>query len=284
MPTALSLDDPRLAAYRNLKDKELDRQGRRFIAEGEQVVRRLLASSLTVESVLVSQRKAASIAPLVPPRVPLWIASDAAIEQVIGFEFHSGVLAVGVRPASASLSAVIAAAGDFQTLAICPNTTNVENLGSLIRLCAAFGVDAIVLGERCCDPWFRQSVRVSMGAVFKLPIARCNDIQSDLAELRNKWRFDLIASVLSPDAEPLPSAKRGGRLAILFGNEADGLTAEHIAACNRRVTIPMRLGTDSLNVAVAAGIFLHHFIDCSRPNQAVRSSLVSSDDDSSSSR
>jgi tRNA G18 (ribose-2'-O)-methylase SpoU len=52
-------------------------------------------------------------------------------------------------------------------------------------------------------------------------------------------------------------------MAILVGGEPDGLSREEIALCDRRVTIPMRHGTDSLNVAVATGIFLHHFIDFS---------------------
>ena len=80
----------------------------------------------------------------------------------------------------------------------------------------------------------------------------------DLAELRCHG-YELAAAVLGDDAEPLPAAGRPRRLAVLFGNEAVGLSAADVAACDRRVTLPMRRGTDSLNVAVAAGIFLYHF-------------------------
>ncbi|HTW94210.1 MAG TPA: RNA methyltransferase [Tepidisphaeraceae bacterium] len=261
MPLVDSLDDPRLALYRNLKDHELARQGGRFIAEGEQVVRRLLASDIRVESVLVSQRKAEIIAPLVSADVPVWIASDAVIQKVIGFQFHSGVMAVGVRPAPADLSTIVGRPGDRQTLVVCPKITNTQNLGSLIRLCAGFGVDGLVLGPSCCDPFYRHCVRISMGSVFRLPITRSSDLHRDLLDLRQRWNFQLIASVISDDAEPLARAARPARLGILFGNEADGLAREEIVLCDRRVTIPMRMGTDSLNVAVAAGIFLHHFLD-----------------------
>jgi tRNA G18 (ribose-2'-O)-methylase SpoU len=262
MPTQVhTLDDPRLSAYRDMKDKELARDGERFIAEGEQVVRRLLASRLRTESVLIAQRKAAAIAPLVPPDVPVWIASDALIESVIGFEFHSGVLACGIRPVPARLDELLPPPPLPATLMVCPKITNVENIGSLVRIAAAFGVTAMVLGEQCCDPFFRQSVRVSMGAVFKLPIARPRDLSAELRRLGNQSGFEILATVLSPDAEPLAAAKRSPRLAICFGGEADGLDAATIALCHRRVTIPMRLGLDSLNVAVAAGIFLYHFVD-----------------------
>jgi len=265
MPTVDSLDDPRLWCYRDMKDRELARDGDRFIAEGEQVVRRLLRSGLRTESVLVAERKAATIAPIVPPDVPLWIASDRTIQDVIGFEFHSGVLACGIRPRPPGLDEILgpphAPALASATLVICPKITNIENLGSLVRICAAFGVTAMVLGEQCCDPFFRQSVRVSMGALFTLPIARRRNLAVDLPRLRTDWGFELTGTVLDSDAQPLAKAGRGPKLAILFGGEADGLDKEMIALCDRRVTIPMRLGTDSLNVSVAAGIFLHHFMD-----------------------
>jgi tRNA G18 (ribose-2'-O)-methylase SpoU len=154
---------------------------------------------------------------------------------------------------------------------VCPLITNVQNLGSLIRIAAAFGANAMILGEQCCDPFFRQSVRVSMGTVFKLPIRRSDDLPYDLQRLA-KARFERVATVLSPDAQPLATARRTEKLALLLGGEADGLEESFVALCDRRVTIPMRHGTDSLNVAVAAGIFLYHFVDvCAAENQAVKS-------------
>jgi tRNA G18 (ribose-2'-O)-methylase SpoU len=254
-----SLDDPRVAPYRNMKDKELARDGGRFIAEGELVVRRLLAARFGVESLLISRRKADAILPVVPAGVPVWVADDETIRGVIGFEFHSGVLAVGVRPAGVTLDSALPKDKPELTLVVCPKVTNLENMGSIVRIAAAFGADAMLLGEQCCDPFFRQSVRVSMGAVFKLPIVPSRDIVHDLHRLKSDWQMERIATVLDDTAEPLATARRSRRVAIVFGSEADGLSPAQIAACDRRVTIPMKLGTDSLNIAVAAGIFMHHF-------------------------
>jgi tRNA G18 (ribose-2'-O)-methylase SpoU len=114
------------------------------------------------------------------------------------------------------------------------------------------------LGPRCCDPFYRMSIRVSMGTVFSIPVLRSENLISDLTKLKGH-RYELVATVLDKDAESLDHATRSDRLAILFGNEATGLTAADIAACDRRVTLPMQRGTDSLNVAIAAGIFLYHF-------------------------
>jgi tRNA G18 (ribose-2'-O)-methylase SpoU len=145
------------------------------------------------------------------------------------------------------------------TLVICPEIEKTDNLGSMIRVAAAFGADAMILGERSCDPFFRQSVRVSMGTVFFLPIVRSDDLARDLRRLREEFGVERIAGVLGDDAESLEGVRRAQRLGLLFGNEAQGLAREWLDLCDRRVTIPMKHGTDSLNVAVAAGVFLYHF-------------------------
>jgi tRNA G18 (ribose-2'-O)-methylase SpoU len=254
-----SLDDPRVALYRNLKDRELERRGRHFIAEGEHLTRRLLASDFPVDSVMLAERRVADLAPFVPQHVPVYVVSQELMNQVLGLKFHSGVLACARRKERQTLEQVIPRDKQRLTLVICPEIANVENIGTMIRIAAGFGADAMILGERCHDPFWRQSVRVSMGTIFRLPIVQSDDLLRDLRRLREEWGVELIATVLDESAEPLAAARRGRKLGILFGSEAQGLGNEWVEACDRRVTIPMQHGTDSLNVAVAAGIVLYHF-------------------------
>lgn len=253
-----SLADPRVALYRNLKDRELDRSGKWFIAEGEYIVRRLLASDFPIESVFLTERRANEIAPLVPPDVPVYVAPTDVMNGVLGMKFHSGILACGRRKPRQSIDAIPRDKPDL-LLVICQDISNVENIGSLIRLAAGFGADAMVLGERCHDPFWRQSVRVSMGTIFKLPIVQSDDLVRDMARLRNEWGVQIAATVLAPDAEPISAVRRSARFAIVLGSESQGLDDATVAACDRCITIPMSHGTDSLNVTMAAGIFLYHF-------------------------
>jgi tRNA G18 (ribose-2'-O)-methylase SpoU len=253
-----SFDDPRLAPYRNLKERDLARQGDRFIAEGENLVKRLLASRYRTESVLLADRRVAEIAPLVPAHIPVYSAPAAVVNQVLGFKFHAGVMSVGVRGPSPTIDDVMSTATSTRvTLLVCPEIEKTDNLGAIIRIAAAFGVDAMILGPRCCDPFFRQSVRVSMGAAFVLPIVRTDDLERDLQRLQTEFSVQLVGSVLSEGAESLDQFRRPQRLALLLGNEAQGLGPQLESLCDRLVTIPMRLGTDSLNVAVAAAVFLY---------------------------
>lgn len=254
-----SIDDPRLAPYRRLKERELARLGGRFIAESEHVVRRLLDSDFVVESVLCGERRADAMGPAMQrrPGVPLYVVADAMVHRVVGFQFHSGVIACGLRKPMAGVDSIAVAPGGPSTLVVCPDLISHENLGSIVRIAAGFGADGLLLGPRCCDPFYRLSIRVSMGTVFALPIARSTDLLADLARLRGAFGYECVATVLAGDAEPLDLRHRGSRVAVVLGNEAQGLDGQTIAACDRRVTLPMRRGVDSLNVAVAAGIFLY---------------------------
>jgi tRNA G18 (ribose-2'-O)-methylase SpoU len=269
-----SLDDPRVALFRNLKDRELERQGRHFIAEGEHLVRRLLASTFMTESVMLAERRVEEIAPMVPPHVPVYVVPQSLMNEIVGLKFHSGVLACGVRKPPQTLDDVVPKDKPRLTLVVCPDVSNVENIGSIVRLCAGFGVDALILGERCHDPFWRQSVRVSMGTIFYLPLLHTDDLMRDLERLREEWSVELIATVLDESAEPLSSAARGERIGLLLGGEAQGLSPAEVAACSRRVTIKMHHGTDSLNVSVAAGIFLYHF---TRPDVSAGASRAGQD-------
>ncbi|HEX4125361.1 MAG TPA: RNA methyltransferase, partial [Tepidisphaeraceae bacterium] len=260
MPTIqiANLDDPRLAPYRAIRDREIARNGQRFLAEGEVIVRRLLASDFPVESILASERRAEAIAEAVPGEVPMFVAEHAAVSQIVGIKFHGGILACGRRKPMPQVSQALPKSGPI-TLLIVPETHSPDNLGSLIRTGAALGADAMLLGERSCDAFWRQTIRVSMGAAFTLPIYRSENLIEDVRFLQQHLGIEMIASVLAPGARPLHGVNRPARLGLLVGNEAHGLERQYIELADHRVTIPMHLGTDSLNVTVAAAIFLHQF-------------------------
>jgi tRNA G18 (ribose-2'-O)-methylase SpoU len=253
-------DDPRLADYRALKERELAEEGGKFIAEGEQLVRRLIGSTFEVDSLLLSQRRVAEIAPLAKADTPVFVLSDEAITGLVGFKFHSGVMAVGRRGAERRLEEVLGPQDDqAKLLLVLPDVNNAENLGALIRTAAGFGCDAVLLGEQCTDPFMRRTLRVSMGAVLAIPIIRAANLVNDLRRLRDQWGFTLVASVVDAAAMPLDRALRPKRMALLVGGEAQGLDAQSIALCQQRVTIPMGWKTDSLNVAIATAVLLYHF-------------------------
>ena len=254
------LDDPRLACYRDLSERNLTRQSGLFIAEGEKVSERLFASRFETVSVLAELALANRYASLLPQHVPVYVAPRDLLQTTVGFNFHRGIVACGrrqrVRPIEDLLADVVTQ--NLTTLLICPDVQDPTNLGSIIRSAAAFGCAGVVLGGKCADPFSRRVLRVSMGAALQVPIVESCDLSADLVALAAA-DFELVATVLDPAAEPLAQARRGPRLAVLFGSEGHGLTDEWLAKCHRRMTIPMQLGIDSLNVSVAAAVVLYEF-------------------------
>lgn len=252
-----SLDDPRLAPYRELNQRNLTRHSGLFIAEGDKVVERLITSRYGVASVLAEAEWAEKLGPLLPPDTPIYVAEPKLLEATIGFNFHRGVLACGRRLPGPAVTEVAAASTPRPAILACSAIQDPTNLGSIIRTAAAFGCVGLVLGDRCADPFSRRVLRVSMGSALHVPLVESRDLAADLLALREAG-YTLVATVVESHAEPLARFQRPQKLALVLGSEGHGLGPEVRALCDRAVTIPMQLGIDSLNVAVAAAVFLYH--------------------------
>ncbi len=261
------LNDPRLDPYRNLKLANQTRTTGHLIAEGHRVVRRLVDSDFAVESIVVSERRKHTIDDIDSDRYQIFVIPEEVGTQLVGFEFHAGVLAAGKRRESPSISEWLPRnATGSELVVVCPRITDPDNLGTLMRLCVGFGVRALLLGPGSTDPYSRRVLRVSMGHAFFLPIIQTDDLAPHLIALRERHGFRFLATVLDETATPLDQFPFGGSsdgvptpMGLFLGNEADGLAPEWIDFCHDRVTIPMGPQADSLNVSVAAGIFLHWF-------------------------
>jgi tRNA G18 (ribose-2'-O)-methylase SpoU len=251
-------DDPRLDRYRNLPERSL-RGEKMLIAEGQLVAERLWASDYEVESFLVIESLADYYSELTAGQVPVYKVSAELIKKVAGFNFHRGVLAAGRRTVDHEFETLFSRHETRPTLrlAVCPEIKLQENIGLLFRSCAGFEIDAVLLGPGSGDPLSRRAIRLSMGATLRMPYFESSDLRADLNKLRDRLGVSIVATVLDESAEKLPQFDWPDRSAILFGNEFAGLDEDMLAVCDRRVTIPMPAGVDSLNLAVAAGIFLY---------------------------
>jgi len=250
-----SLDDPRLERYRDLPRHNPIRQAGYFVVEGRWLVERLLSSPHPVHSILVDELRLNLVPATVLPSLPIYVLPAGCLQTVIGFHFHRGILGCGIREPLDSTWQPAATVGR-QTILVCVDIQDPTNLGGILRNGAAFGVDAVWLTRRCADVFSRRVLRVSMGTAFKLRLIEVDDLPGHLTRLSEQHGFESWATVLSDRAESLPLASRPDRVALLIGNEGHGLPEEVVACCSRLITIPMRLETDSLNAAVASGIFL----------------------------
>jgi len=276
-----SFDQPELAPYRTLRraaDHEL--QGI-FVAEGDKVVQRLLESDFPVVSVVLPEGRLEEFQPLLAGRkedIAVYLADKKFLETLVGFNMFQGVLGIGKIPVRFTLEALLAGSPSPRLLAAVDGLTSAENIGLLVRNCAAFGTQGLIVGETCTSPFLRRAVRNSMGTIFQLPIVEVGlardasraaqhdtpTLVQTLQTLRTRG-VRCVAAHPHTEQRTLFEADFTGDCCIVFGSEGTGISPAVLAACDEAVAIPMPPKIDSLNVGAAAAVFLY---EASRQRQS----------------
>jgi len=191
-----------------------------------------------------------------PEQVQVFVAEKALLETLTGFSMYQGLLAVGQIPGRRSLTEILSNSPQPRLLVAADGLTSAENLGALVRNCAAFGAHALLMGETSTDPFLRRAVRSSMGAVFELPIVETGSLAGDLRRL-SALGIRGIAAHPHVQGRTVEQADFRTDCCIVFGSEGYGLSPAVLAACHDAVAIPMSDTVDSLNVGSAAAVFLY---------------------------
>jgi tRNA G18 (ribose-2'-O)-methylase SpoU len=257
------LDDPRISIYRNVKDSALRDARGLFVIESRLCVRRLVsASRFSVCSVLVTETALEALGDTLSQLgedTPIYVTSSNLLEQLVGYNLHRGCIALARRGPERSLDDVLDTSP--RLLVGLEQVANPENVGNVFRNAMAFGADAVLLSRDCADPLYRKAVRVSMGGTLLTPFAYLDGWPEAIERLRAAG-FATLA--LSTEARAIDLAAlevetvANQRIALILGAESEGLAAATLAAVDWKVRIPMASGVDSLNIATAAGIALHH--------------------------
>jgi tRNA G18 (ribose-2'-O)-methylase SpoU len=248
--------DPRLGDYRDLRDvelrKHLEAEHGLFLAEGEKVVRRAVASGYAPRSFLMAPRWLDGLAgELASSDAPCYVMPEALIESVTGFHVHRGALASLERRPVPPVAEVLEGA---RSVLVLEDIVDHTNVGAIFRSGAALGFDAVLLAPRCADPLYRRSIKVAMGTVFSVPWTRLESWPDALPSL-SALGFTTVALTLAPDAVPIEDAVAGvDKVALVLGSEGHGLSPRWEQSADRRAIIPMTAGIDSLNVAAATAV------------------------------
>ena len=253
------LDLPELQPYRTLRRQEEHYRQRIFVVEGEKTLRRLLATELVVVSVLLTQEWLRIFDPLLNQRseqIRVFVAEKSLLENLIGFTMFQGVMAVARIPEDRSLPQILAESQTPSLLVATDGVSNAENLGTLVRNCAGFSVDGLLISQGSSSPFLRRAVRSSMGGIFKMPVLERLDLVATFQELRRR-KVRCIGAHPHASGKTLPELDLKGGCCIVFGNEAHGISESVLAACDDVASIPMPDHVDSMNVSSAAAVFLY---------------------------
>ena len=253
-----TLDDSRISDYTRVGDPQWLLGRGLFVAEGRLVVRRLFeAATFSVGSVLITPAAYAALVDILETaRCPIYVCEQALMNELTGFNFHRGCLALGGRPRP------IDPVSRFQSarcLLALEGVGNPDNVGGLFRIAAAFAVEGILLDRTSGDPFYRKAIRTSMGAAFKVPFVQTDAWHAMLDGLRTRGA-DVVA--LRPNAPAMSlfdyvsNRSPDRQVVLMLGAEGAGLSAKALGAATVNVRIPISSAVDSLNVVVAGGIAL----------------------------
>ena len=223
-----------------------------FIVESPKVIRRALDAGYEPLAILCEQKHIIGDAADIIERcgeLPVYTGSRELLAELTGYVLTRGVLCAMRRPVSRSMEEVCQEA---RRIVVIDSVVDATNIGAIFRSAAALGIDAVLLTRNSCEPLNRRAVRVSMGSVFFVPWTW---MDGSLSELRNLG-FRTAAMALTDNSISIdnPILAVEPKLAIVMGNEGDGLPCETIAEADYVVRIPMSHGVDSLNVAAAAAV------------------------------
>ena len=189
--------------------------------------------------------------------IPVYTADLEMITKISGFKQSRGMLCLMKRRRLPKLEHVLSAA---RRIAVLEDVENPTNVGAIFRSAAGLGLDAVILTHGASDPLYRRATRVSMGAVFMLPWTfagnKYGGWPDEGMQLLRKYGFKTVAMALSDRAFALGERRlqQEEKLAILFGNEQNGLMEPTLQQSDYIVKIPMLNGIDSLNVAAASAV------------------------------
>jgi tRNA G18 (ribose-2'-O)-methylase SpoU len=254
----VSFELPGLQPYRTMRRQDDHRQQRIFVAEGEKVVRRLLESDFEVVSILMPEKWLVELEPLLNRRsedITVYLAEKSLLENLTGFSMYQGLLAVGRIPGQPTLDDLLLASPRPLLFAAVDGLTSAENLGSVVRNCAGFGIQALVVSESSTSPYLRRAVRSSMGTIFQLPVIEASDFTEVVAKLKNNG-VRCVAAHPHED-RTLTRTSLTGDCCIILGSEGYGISPPILQLCDEAVAIPMASKVDSLNVSAAAAVFFY---------------------------
>jgi tRNA G18 (ribose-2'-O)-methylase SpoU len=255
---AVAADHEALTPFRTLRRSDGNVPEGCFIGDGRKVVRRMLESDLKLRTVVLTEKWLEFLKPALArrtePDLRVLVVGREVVDGIIGYKVHQGVMALAEIPAAPRLEDLTTAANPL--IVALDGVADAENVGAIVRTCAAFGVTGLIVGPQTCSPWVRRAVRVSLGGVLRVPVHASGDLPAALRALDGKGVASYAAHIHGENRASWETDLARPSCLVL-GGEADGVSGPVIAACRHIVYIPMAPGWDCLNVTASAAALLY---------------------------
>ena len=240
-----SLKNPKVAAWKALKDRKGRRESGCFLVEGRKMVEEALASAFDVETVLVQEGME------LPDglTMPVYELPAHVLAAVCDTKTPQGIAAVVRMKEQSALG---------KHIVVLDGVQDPGNVGTIIRTADAAGLNGVLLSNQCADVFSPKVLRATMGSIFRMNLRTTDDLPGELTKLREKG-YSILSSQL--DGTPFYEREKvAERFALIIGNEGNGVSEQVQQTATHRVRLPMRGGAESLNAAIAAAIMMYELM------------------------
>lgn len=240
-----SLKNPKVAAWKALKDRKGRRESGCFLVEGRKMVEEVLKSAFDVEAVLVQEGME------LPDglTMPVYELPAHVLAAVCDTKTPQGIAAVVRMKEQSALG---------KHIVVLDGVQDPGNVGTIIRTADAAGLDGVLLSTQCADVFSPKVLRATMGSIFRMNLRTTDDLPGELTKLREKG-YSILSSQL--DGTPFYEREKvAEQFALVIGNEGNGVSEQVQQTATHRVRLPMRGGAESLNAAIAAAIMMYELM------------------------
>ena len=267
MELITSRQNPFIKTVAALTEKKKRKETGTFRLDGRKLVAEALASGMTLSAIFVREDVRTSFLPLceeacakgLVSRERIVAVSASVFEKLTEEKSPEGIIGIAVMPthlhATKKPQELASCIGRDERILLAESLRDPGNLGTVMRSCAALGMDRLVLSDDCADLYSPKTVRAAMGALFRLPTitVASADLADAIKALRAEGRH-VFATALHREARVLGTWTLETGDCFVIGNEGHGLSERVIEASDACAIIPMREGAESLNAAAAAAI------------------------------
>jgi len=248
-----NIETEELAIYQQLRESAFREDGS-FIADSPKVVNLLLQSELEIKSILATQVYYDEFAPLLEGKnIPkLYLTTKEEMGKIVGHKIHHNCMMHGIRASNATLDEL------GSGVLLLDGITSAENVGSIVRSCAALGVDSLVIANETPHPFNRRALRVSMGYAYHIRTHVHKDIKQSIVAFQERG-YRVYAAEVAAGATMLRDVQVAQKWVLVMGHEGRGISQDILELCDEVVTIEMQEGVKSFNVGVAASVMMYRF-------------------------
>lgn len=240
-----SLKNPKVAAWKALKDRKGRRESGCFLVEGRKMVEEALKSAFDVEAVLVQE----GVSFPDGLTMPVYELPAHVLAAVCDTKTPQGIAAVVQMKEQSALG---------KHIVVLDGVQDPGNVGTIIRTADAAGLDGVLLSNQCADVFSPKVLRATMGSIFRMNLRTTDDLPGELTKLREKG-YSILSSQL--DGTPFYEREKvAEQFALVIGNEGNGVSEQVQQTATHRVRLPMRGGAESLNAAIAAAIMMYELM------------------------